>query len=322
MKEKILHSNNAIKFFKKNLAVDILILFFIIAPFLDPSFLSPYNLSQIMVQASTTLIVAVGVTFVIITGESDLSIGGLMCLSGILAILMQPEVPLPVILLIVMGVGCILGALTGWLVAVLKLDAFIVTLGIQMIYLGVNLIITNGETVSGEDPLFLRLGIGKIAGFIPYAFAVAIVLVFAAYLVLSRTQFGRNCYAVGGNYEVAKYAGIFVVKQKLLCYIICGCLAALAGFFLSARMNSGNANFGTMIPFNVHCGIVIGGTYLSGGTGGAWHTLAGVMMMTVLQSVMNILGTNAYIQQLVQGAIIVLIIGLACYQQVKKNMTA
>lgn len=188
-----------------------------------------------------------------------------------------------------------------------------------MIYLGINLIITNGETVSGQDPTFLKLGIGKIAGFIPYAFAVALALVIIAHFVLSKTKFGRDCYAVGGNYEVAKYAGIFVVRQKLLCYIICGCLAALAGFFLSAKMNSGNGNFGTMIPFNVHCGIVIGGTYLSGGTGGAWHTFAGVMMMTVLQSVMNILGTNAYIQQLVQGIIIVLIIGLACYQQVRKS---
>lgn len=299
MKEK--RMRQAAQFFKKNLAVDILILFFCIAPLINASFLSPYNLSQIMVQASTTLIVAVGVTFVIITGESDLSIGGLMCLAGILAIQMQPELPLPLILLIVLLVGCVLGAATGVLVAVLKLDAFIVTLGIQMIYLGVNLILTNGETVSGEDPAFVRWGIGKIGGFVPYAFALALVLVVLAHLTLSQTKLG-----------------IGVVRQKLLCYVICGCLAALAGFFLSARMNSGNGNFGTMIPFNVHCGIVIGGTYLSGGTGGAWHTLAGILMMTVLQSVMNILGTSAYIQQLVQGLIIVIIIGLACYQQVRK----
>ncbi|WNX85516.1 ABC transporter permease [Agathobaculum sp. NTUH-O15-33] len=322
MKKEIWRRDGVLRFFKKNIAVDIIILFFIVAPFMNASFLSAYNLSQILVQTATTLIVAVGVMFVIITGESDLSIGGLMCLSGIVAIYLQPELPLPVILLIVMAMGCVLGCLTGLLVSVLKLDAFIVTLGIQMIYLGVNLIITDGQTVAGEDPAFVQWGTGKLFQFVPYAFVIALTLVVIAYWVLSRTQFGRDCYAVGGNYEVAKYAGIRVVRQKLLCYVICGCLAALAGFFLSARMNAGNGNFGTMIPFNVHCGIVIGGTYLSGGTGGAWHTLAGILMMSVLQNVMNIIGADAYIQQLVQGLIIVLIIGFACYEQTRKKQAA
>ena len=191
-----------------------------------------------------------------------------------------------------------------------------------MVYLGVNLIITEGKTVTGTDSLFLQIGMGKLFGVIPYTFLIAVLIITVVSVVLSRTNFGRNCYAVGGNYEVAKSAGINVVMQKLVCYLICGALAALAGFFYSARMNTGNANFGTMIPFSVHCSIVIGGTYLSGGTGGAWKTFAGVLMTTTLQSVMNIIGANAYIQQLVQGLIIVVIIGVACYQQTNNKTKA
>lgn len=318
IKTKI-RSEQILSFFRNNIAIDIILFSFLIMFFINRKFFSFYNMSQLLIQVATTLIVAVGVTFVIITGESDLSIGGLMCLSGIMAIKLQPHIPLPLIVLFVIALGCFAGCLTGLLVAYMKLNAFIVTLGIQMFYLGINLIITDGKTIMGTNPAFLKIGMGKVLNFFPYAFIIAMLFIVLAHIILTRTKFGRNCFAVGGNYNVAKYAGIHVVSVKLMCYIICGCLAALAGFFLSARMNAGNANFGTMIPFSVHCGIVIGGTYLTGGTGGTWQTFAGIFMMAVISNIMNILAIGAYWQMLIQGIIIVLIVGLACYEQMRKK---
>ena len=312
------YANNVLGVLSKQKTLVAVLAFFVIMPFLSKTFYSVNNFSQMLLQSSYMIVIATGVTFVMLCGAVDLSVGGVMCMSGIFACMLQKYLPLWLVLLVVLAGGAILGFMTGVMVAKLHMHPFITTLGLGLIYKGINLVVTDTRTILGTDPLFKTFGTLKFFKLVPLQFVVAVLIVVIAHLVLSRTEFGRNCYAVGGDDNVAKYSGINIIRQRVIAFLISGVLAALGGFFVSARMNSGNATFGDMTSLLVNCSVVVGGTKMSGGVGGAFNTLVGVFLFAVLESSMNLLGINVYIQQASQGLIIVFILGIACLLKKKK----
>lgn len=310
--------HNLLSIFSKQKTLVAILAFFVVMPFLSNAFYSVNNISQMLLQSSHLVIIAVGVTFVMLCGAVDLSVGGIMCTAGIFACMLQAHLPLWLVLVIVLVGGGLIGAWNGFMVAKLKMHPFITTLGMGLILKGINLVVTETRTVLGTDPLFKEFGSFKFFNLVPLQFVIAVLIVVAAHLVLSRTAFGRNCYAVGGDDAVAKYSGINVTRQRVLAFIISGVMAALGGFFVSARMNAANATFGDLTSLLVNCSVVVGGTKMSGGVGGAFNTLIGVFLFAVLENSMNLLQINVYIQQACEGLIIVMILGITCLMRKRK----
>jgi ribose transport system permease protein len=289
------------------------VVMFIMMLFFKTNFYTPYNLLDILNSASINEILAAGVTLVIICAGCDLSVGGILGLSGIIAIELMSVMPMMLALLCSLAFGALVGLINGFFVVHQKTEPFIITLGMGMVLKGVAQEITDAHPISPKNADFMKIANGKMFGVIPNLVIVMIVVLLLGYLLLRYTRFGRNCYAVGGDYEVAVYAGINARRTKWTAYVISGTVAALGGIMLSSKLNSGSSIYGDTTPLIIHCGAVIGGTSLIGGKGGIPQTFIGLLALGVLANCMNMLFVTAYIQQLVQGIVIVAIIWLDCY---------
>ena len=272
---------------------------------LTPHFLTVSNLLNIVQQTSINAIVAVGLSYVIISGGIDLSVGSIVALSGVvLGMLLQagqpPIVALPGALLV--GVGC--GLLNGALVSFGGLPPFIVTLGMMSVARGAALVVTEGRPVSGFDEGFRWLATGS-AGFIPAPVIVMLLVYAVAHLVLTRTTFGRYVYAIGGNEEATRLSGVAVRFHKTAIYCVSGFMSAVAAIVLTARLNSAQPIAGMMYELDAIAATVIGGTSLMGGAGSLGGTLVGALIMGVLRNGLNLLGVSSFLQQIVIGAVIV-----------------
>ena len=167
--------------------------------------------------------------------------------------------------------------------------------------------------------MFVKLANGLAFGFLPNVILVTIILMILFHLLLRYTAFGRNCYAIGGGYDVALYSGINVIKTKWMTYVICGMTAAAGGIMLSSQLNTGSSIYGDNTALLVNCGVVVGGTSFAGGIGGIPQTAIGLLLFSVLENAMNSLMISPYIQQATKGVLIVLIIWLDCYTIKRKN---
>ncbi len=290
------------------------------------NFLTPYNQLDMLNSASITLILSAGVTLVIITAGCDLSVGGMLSLSGIVTIMLMEYLPIPLAILGALALGAFVGFINGFFVVHQKTEPFIITLGMGMVLKGISQEVTNAHPISPKNSAFMKIGNGKIFGMIPNLVVIMLAVLVIIYLVLRYTQFGRNLYAVGGDYEVAVYAGINARRTKWAAFIISGVTAALGGVLLSSKLNSGNSIYGDPYPLLIHCGAVIGGTSLTGGKGGIIQTFIGLMALAVLQNcmnmvtaIMNVSTIASYIQQLVQGVVIVGILWLDCFGVKRKR---
>ena len=272
---------------------------------LTPYFLTVSNLLNIAEQTSINAIVAVGMTFVILSGGIDLSVGSIVALSGVvLGAALQSGQPLPVALVLAAAVGLACGLGNGALVSWGGLPPFIVTLGTMSIARGAALLFTEGRPVSGFDPGFRMLATGRVA-FIP-APVIATILVYAiAHFVLTRTTFGRYVYAIGGNEEATRLSGVAIRFHKTMIYGVSGLMSAIAAIILTARLNSAQPIAGMMYELDAIAATVIGGTSLSGGSGSLAGTLVGALIMGVLRNGLNLLGVSSFLQQIVIGAVIV-----------------
>ncbi len=240
-----------------------------------PTFLTVSNLINVVRQISINGILAVGVTFVLLTGGVDLSLGSLVALTAVVAACAahpgQYPLVVPVIAGILAGTAC--GAVNGVIITKGKVAPFIVTLGMMTVAHGLALVVSGGRPVSDLSSSFTRLG-GDVAGMpIPVVFLVVIVL--AAFLFLKHLRAGRYIYAVGGNENAARAAGINVDSVKVLAYSMCGGLAGVAGVVLAARTTTGQPNAGVGYELDAIAAAVIGGTSLSGGVGGVGGTILG-----------------------------------------------
>jgi len=272
---------------------------------LSPYFLTVSNLLNIAEQTSINAIVAVGMTFVILSGGIDLSVGSIVALSGVvLGAALQSGQPLPAALILAAAVGLACGLGNGALVSWGGLPPFIVTLGTMSIARGAALLFTEGRPVSGFDAGFRMLATGRVA-FIP-APVIATILVYAiAHFVLTRTTFGRYVYAIGGNEEATRLSGVAIRFHKTMIYGVSGLMSAIAAIILTARLNSAQPIAGMMYELDAIAATVIGGTSLMGGEGSLGGTLVGALIMGVLRNGLNLLGVSSFLQQIVIGAVIV-----------------
>jgi ribose transport system permease protein len=272
---------------------------------LTPYFLTVSNLLNVAEQTSINAIVAVGMTFVILSGGIDLSVGSIVALSGVvLGEALRSGLPMPIALLLAALVGLACGLVNGALVSWGGLPPFIVTLGTMSIARGAALLFTEGRPVSGFDPTFRAIATGRI-GFIP-APVIAMLVVYAiAHFVLTRTTFGRYVYAIGGNEEATRLSGVAVRFHKTMIYGVSGLMSAIAAIILTARLNSAQPIAGMMYELDAIAATVIGGTSLMGGEGSLGGTLVGALIMGVLRNGLNLLGVSSFLQQIVIGAVIV-----------------
>jgi ribose transport system permease protein len=272
---------------------------------LTPHFLTIPNLLNIAQQTSINAIVAVGMTYVILSGGIDLSVGSIVALSGVvLGLVLQDgqATALGIGAAIVVGIACGLG--NGLLVSWGGLPPFIVTLGMMSIARGAALLVTEGRPVSGFDASFRSIATGEI-GFVPAPVVATALIYLAAHFVLTSTTFGRYVYAIGGNEEATRLSGVAARWQKTWIYGVSGLMSALAAIILTARLNSAQPIAGMMYELDAIAATVIGGTSLMGGEGSLMGTLVGALIMGVLRNGLNLLGVSSFLQQIVIGAVIV-----------------
>jgi ribose transport system permease protein len=272
---------------------------------LTPHFLTVSNLLNVAQQTSINAIIAVGLTFVIITAGIDLSVGSILAFSGVvLAWALQAGVPLPLALLLGVGVGTVSGLVNGVLISYGRLPPFISTLGMMSVARGAALLFSDGRPISGFNEGFRFLATGEIL-FIPVPVIITGLVYLVAHFVLTRTKFGRYAYAIGGNEEAALLSGVNVKLQKAMVYGLSGLLSGLAAIILTARLNSAQPIAGIMYELDAIAATVIGGTSLMGGRGTIFGTLIGALIIGVLRNGLNLLDVSPYIQQVVIGSVII-----------------
>ncbi|HYE66768.1 MAG TPA: ribose ABC transporter permease [Pyrinomonadaceae bacterium] len=272
---------------------------------LTPHFLTISNLLNIGEQATIIAIIAVGMTFVIITGGIDLSVGSVLAFSGVvMASALHSGLPLPLALAVGLGVGLLCGLVNGLLITVGHLPPFIATLGMMSVARGTALMFTEGRPISGFSGSFRSLATGEVLR-VPTPVIIMIVVYAIAHFVLRRTKLGRYTYAIGGNEEAALLSGINVRLYKTMVYGLAGMLSGLAAILLTARLNSAQPIAGMMYELDAIAATVIGGTSLLGGEGTVLGTLIGALIMAVLRNGLNLLGVSSFIQQIVIGSVII-----------------
>jgi ribose/xylose/arabinose/galactoside ABC-type transport system permease subunit len=272
---------------------------------LTPYFLTVSNLLNIAQQTSINAIIAVGMTFVIITAGIDLSVGSVMAFAGVaLASTLQSGLPLPLAIIVGLGVGLLSGLVNGLLITLGRLPPFISTLGMMSVARGAALLYTGGRPISGFPESFRYLATGEILH-IPVPVIIMIGVYTIAHFVLTRTKLGRYTYAIGGNEEAAKLSGVNVTFYKSMVYSLCGMLSGLAAIILTARLNSAQPIAGIMYELDAIAATVIGGTSLMGGAGTIFGTLIGAFIMGVLRNGLNLLDVSSFVQQTVIGSVII-----------------
>ncbi len=286
---------------------------------LTPHFLTVSNLLNVAQQTSLNAIIAVGLTFVIVSGGIDLSVGSVVAFSGVvMASLCQRAVPLPLALLGGLAFGFVCGLVNGLLITFGRLPPFIATLGMMSMARGGALLYTEGRPLSGFTENFRWLATGEILR-VPVPVVAMVALYGVAHFTLHRTKFGRYLFAIGGNEEAAVLSGVPVRFHKTMVYGVGGLLSAAAAALLTARLNSAQPIAGINYELDAIAATVIGGTSLMGGQGSVVGTLIGALIMGVLRNGLNLLGVSSFVQQVVIGAVIVLAVLMdTAFRQPKK----
>lgn len=274
-------------------------------------FLNSRNLTNVMRQVSYTGIIAIGVTFVIIGGGIDLSVGSMVALVGVLLLyalnaVTDPVMAIVVGILVALGSGALFGVFNGLLVTRGKITAFIATLATMSIFRSVALYLTDAGEVVSRNPLFPNLGGGYWLG-VPIPVWAFLILAVAGHILLFYTRFGRHLCAVGANAQVARYSGIRVRTVILGSFTIAGACVGLSAIMLSSRLNSiSPSDAGVLYELDAIAAVVIGGTALSGGKGSIWGTVIGALILGIINNMLNLLGVSPYLQGLVKGSVILI----------------
>lgn len=296
----------------------ILIAMLVICSLLSPAFFSAKNLSNISRQISITTIISFGMTMLIIAGLIDLAAGSVMALAGILAVATYKATGSLLISMlagIVIGIGC--NIVSGFIVTRFKTPPFIATLAMMTSARGAALLYTNGQNIYQLDE-FIVFGQGDILG-IPTPVIVMVLISGLTWYLLNNTRFGRHLYAIGGNEDAARASGIKVNQTKMTAYVISGAFVGLAGVLFMSRVNAGLPNAGIGFEFDAMTASIIGGTSFSGGVGTAMGTLVGAFIMGFLNNIMNLLGIQSYLQQIIKGGIIVIAVAYDIMSKNKKT---
>ena len=278
---------------------------------LSDRFLSADNLGDVARRVSIINVIAVGMTFVILTGGIDLSVGSVTALSGVAGTwALTQGLPAPLCILLGASAGALCGLLNGLLIGVLKLPPFVATLGTMGALRGLALFLTDGRTITeGVPRSFGGLSDARFLS-VPAPVWILLPLALFAHFVLTRTPFGRYCYAQGGNPQAAFLAGVPTARVVASVYVICGACAGLAGMIDAARILTGNPTGGQEYELRVIAAVVLGGAALTGGVGTVAGATIGALLMAVLENGCNLLGISPFVQRIVIGTLIVAVVAL------------
>ena len=279
----------------------------IVSALASPNFLSVVNITNVLKQAATPGIVALGMLLVVQTAGIDLSVGSVLALCGVLAVGLQRDMPLVPAVILALLVGLFVGMTNGFLITKRHLPPFIATLGLMAICRGLTYVYTHGGPIQITHPAFNILGRGYI-GPLPVIVLLWLGLAAVVALVNTRTTFGRTVLAVGSNVQAVHLSGINVNRHLLAVYGISGLLSALAGAFLASRLTVGTPLMGNGMELDAIAAVVIGGASLSGGSGTAWGTIFGVLILSMISNMLNLMGVDMFLLDIVRGVVIVLVV--------------
>ena len=288
----------------------VLVVLLAVLSLLDPTTLAPVNIKNLARQVSITAMFAAGETLVILGRMIDLSVGSVLGLSAVISAGVLARTNNAAAAIVAgLAVGAIMGALNGVLVAYARLAAFVVTLATLAIAGGLTLLYTGARPIAVENSAYLFLGQGDVAG-VPMPIIISIVLYASLWFLLSRTTFGRYNYAIGGNEEAARLAGVPVERYKLTIFVVAGLIAGLSGMVLTARLGSGVPTLGTGYELTAITAVVLGGTSLFGGEGKIWGTIVGAAILALIGNGLNLLNVEAFYQSIVTGVVVIIAISL------------
>ncbi|MBC5649232.1 ABC transporter permease [Christensenella tenuis] len=312
MKEKIS------QFCRKNIVVIGIGILLVFMAFAAPNYFAYSTLTGLLTQVAIYGIVACAMTIAIIGGEFDLSVSSILPLATLLFAAMLPTLGLPLTIVVVTLIGVGIGCINGFFVAITKINAFIVTLATMIAIKGIMLTFCDGMPMPAVNESARQLAMGNVGG-ITVTVMIFFGCVILTELVLRKTKYGRNVFATGGNYDVAQYAGINVRFIKFSLFAILGGAAALAGTLLTCRLQAGSPLYGSDVALYVVSAAVLGGTSLAGGRGSAVRTLLGMLFIGMLLQIFTYINVYTYMQQLIQGAIVVVVVIMDALPSRKKG---
>lgn len=293
-------------YFKRNIGIIIgLILLVVIISFSTPKFLTGSNLLNLLKSNSVNAIISCGMLLAILMGEIDISVGSTVGLTGVIGayLITNAGLPVPVTVILCLGVGAVVGAVNGVAISYLSVPAFVATLATQSIGRGLTEIISGGVTIRVRNDAYTALGNASIGGVSIIIIYAAVVIIFTWFL-LNRTRFGYYIYALGGNKMAAQYSGVNVKKYNMLPYVLIGLFCGLGGIIWSARLGSAAATLGSGFEMDAIAAVVIGGTSMSGGVGTVGGTFIGILIIGVITNGLNLMGINSFWQDVFKGIII------------------
>ncbi|MCM3698829.1 ABC transporter permease [Paenibacillus macerans] len=286
----------------------VLLILCVVLSIVSPVFLTTENLITVLRQVSNNVFLALGMTLVMILGGIDLSVGAIVAVSGTLTVgfMVNNGIPMPVAILLGVVIGTLLGFFNGVIITQFKLPAFIVTLATMNIAQGIAYIYSGGRSARITNDAYTQLGTGKLFGFLPLPVLYMVILIIIFIVLLNKTKFGTNIFAIGGNREAARLSGVRIKKVEIAVYTLAGLLSALAGIVLSARMYSGQPSVGQGYEMDAIAACVLGGVSMAGGRGRISGTIFGVMIIGVVSNGLNLMGVSSFWQLLVKGLIILI----------------
>ncbi|MBC7328147.1 ABC transporter permease [bacterium] len=288
-----------------------LFILIILSSIISPDFTRLTNIQNVVQRISIMGILAIGMTFVILSGGIDLSVGSVLAASACLTAgaIKYHNLPPGIAILIGLLGGAFFGFLNGIFITKGRMQPFVITLAIMTSARGFAFLYTNGQPITlepSEVPLIINLGLGKLGGLIPVQTLIFAIVAIGAHFVLRYTSFGRYVYGLGGNEEAVRLSGVNVEMVKIFIYTISGMLAGLGGILMVGFQNGlANANFGMGYELSAIACVVIGGTSLAGGIGGVGNTVIGTLIIGILDNILNLKGVGTYVQEIVRGAIII-----------------
>lgn len=301
---------------RSGLLVALIVLFGLLAVF-APNFLLPTNLFNVLRAVAINGMIACAMTFVIISGDIDVSVGSAVAwgssLLGILAITLK--LPLELAVLIVIAQGLLVHSIAGFIRVRWNIPAFVVTLALFISLSGMAKVITNAYPITPFPQSFSFWGQGYVAGIIPVPAVLMLITIAIFYFLSTRTVFGRSVYSVGGNEEASRLSGIPVGRTRILIFALSGLMAALGGIIISSRVMAGVYNVGQGLEFDVIAAVVIGGTSLAGGSGSMIGSFLGVLFIGLLLNGMTLMGVPPYWQEVARGLIVLFAVLFSAWQK-------
>ena len=306
---------------RKHIAQFLLVVFVVFFTAQRPDvFLTVDNLMNIARQVATMGIVALGMSFVMLTGGLDFSVGSMVSLSGIVAaLLLKAGCPIPIAFCVGIISCMVASTVTGVVGVLLNIPILVVSIAMQQVLDGFNSVITGNQSIYGFDDAVKVIGQGKLFGVVPIPVVLLVVFALIVSFILSKTYMGRYLFTVGGNQRAAKLAGIHVVKTRILASVVCGFMSGFAGIVLMSRTASASASVGGSMASDVITAAVLGGVSITGGVGNTSGVITGVLIIGILNNGLQLMGVDSTIQNIIKGIILILAVSLDSISRMQKS---